>query len=131
VTDLPTALSAEVPATAGSVQVLRNVAAGVAARLDMPIDQIEEIRLAVTEAASLLLEEAEATSLQMSIRRDANAMQVVLSSDGRTDPWPSDRVLSSWSWLVIKGLSDEVQPDLDDGGAPSIGFTKRRERVGR
>jgi hypothetical protein len=32
---------------------------------------------------------------------------------------------------VIKGLSDEVQPDLDDGGAPSIGFTKRRERVGR
>jgi hypothetical protein len=67
----------------------------------------------------------------MSIRRDANAMQVVLSSDGRTDPWPSDRVLGSWSWLVIKGLSDEVQPDLDDGGAPSIGFTKRRERVGR
>jgi serine/threonine-protein kinase RsbW len=58
VTDLPAVVFAEVPATPGSVQILRNVVAGVAARLDMPIDQIEEVRLAVTEAASLLLDEA-------------------------------------------------------------------------
>ncbi len=70
-TDLPTAVSVDVPAIPGFVQVLRNIAAGVAARLDMPIDQIEELRLAVTEAASLLLDEVDATSLRMTIGRDA------------------------------------------------------------
>ncbi|HET9671874.1 MAG TPA: ATP-binding protein, partial [Actinomycetota bacterium] len=69
-------VSAEVPATPEYVQVLRNVAAGVAARFEMPIDQIEEVRLAVTEAASLLLEEAEASSLRMRIRRSGDSLDV-------------------------------------------------------
>lgn len=130
-TDLPTAVSVEVPATPGSVQVLRNVVAGVAARLDMPIDQIEEVRLAVTEAASLLLDEAEATVLRMTIGRDAEALDVTLSSDGEADPWPSERALASWPWLVVKGLTDEIRAERPDGGGPSIRFTKRHERVDR
>ncbi len=128
-TDLPAALSAEVPATAEFIQVLRSVAAGVAARLDMPIDQVEEVRLAVTEAASLLLTEADATSLRMSIRRDDDSIDVTLSVDGLADRWPSDRALASWPWLVVKGLSDEVRLDRDGAGAPSIGFLKRCERA--
>ena len=105
-TDLPTAVFVEVPATPSSVQVLRNVVAGVAARLDMPIDQIEEVRLAVTEAASLLLDEVEAAVLRMTIGSDAEALEVTLSSDGEAEPWPSERALASWPWLVVKGLTD-------------------------
>jgi serine/threonine-protein kinase RsbW len=131
VTELATAVSVEVPATPGFVQVLRNVAAGVAARLDMPIDQVEEVRLAVTEAASLLLDEVEAASLHMTIGRDANALDVTLSSDGDADQWPSDRALASWPWLVVKGLTDEIRAERRDGEDPSISFTKRRERVTR
>jgi serine/threonine-protein kinase RsbW len=131
VTELVVAVSAEVPATPGSVQVLRNVAASVAARLDMPIDQIEEIRLAVTEAASLLLDEAEATSLRMTIARDTHALDITLSSDGQVDRWPSERALASWPWLVVKGLTDEIRAERRDGEGPSISFIKRRERVGR
>lgn len=130
-TNLPTAVSVDVPATAVFIQVLRNVVAGVAARLDLPIDQIEDIRLAVTEAASLLLEEGDATSLRMSIGRDGDTMEVTLTSDGRSDPWPPDRVTASWPWLVVKGLTDEVRADRAEGAGPSIGFTKRRERVDR
>lgn len=130
-TDLPTAAFVEVPASPGSVQVLRNVAAGVAARLDMPIDQIEEVRLAVTEAASLLLDEAEATVLRMTIGRDTEALEVTLSSDGDADPWPSERALASWPWLVVKGLTDEIRAERHDGDGPSIRFTKRHERVDR
>jgi serine/threonine-protein kinase RsbW len=113
------------------IHVLRNVLAGVAARLDLPIDQIEDIRLAVTEAASLLLEGGDATSLQMSVGRDGDTMEVTLTSDGRADPWPTDRVTASWSWLVLKGLTDEVRADRAEGARPSIGFTKGRERVDR
>jgi serine/threonine-protein kinase RsbW len=131
VTDLPAVVFAEVPATPGSVQILRNVVAGVAARLDMPIDQIEEVRLAVTEAASLLLDEAEATVLRMTIGGDQEALDVSLSSDGNADPWPSDRAMASWPWLVVKGLTDEIRAERPEGKGPSIGFTKRHERVDR
>lgn len=130
-TDLPTAVSVDVPATPGFVQVLRNIAVGVAARLDIPIDQIEEVRLAVTEAASLLLDEVDATSLRMTIGRDETTLDVRLSADGHADPWPSERALASWPWLVVKGLTDEIQAERHDGEGPSIRFTKRLERVGR
>jgi serine/threonine-protein kinase RsbW len=131
VPNLPTSVAVEVPALPDFVLVLRNVAAGVATRLDMPIDQIEDVRLAVTEAASLLLDEADATSLRMIIGRDGDTMDVTLTTDGRVDPWPTDRVLASWPWLVMKGLTDEIRADRGDGAGPSITFTKGRERVGR
>lgn len=130
-TSLPIAVSVEVPATPEFMQVLRNVAAGVAARLDMPIDQIEELRLAVAEAASLLLQETQATSLRMTIGRDSDTLDVTLTSDGRVDPWPTDRVLASWPWLVVKGLTDGIRADREAGAGPSISFTKGRERVAR
>jgi serine/threonine-protein kinase RsbW len=127
VTTPPEVVSAEVPATPDFVQVLRNVAAGVAARADMPIDQIEEIRLAVTEAASLLLTEALGTTLRMSIRRDADVVDVELSSDGTTGSWRSDRIESSWAWIVVSGLTDEVALDREGARPPSIAFVKRRD----
>ncbi|HYY08392.1 MAG TPA: ATP-binding protein [Actinomycetota bacterium] len=126
-TTLPEVVSAEVPATPDFVQVLRNVAAGVAARADMPIDQIEEIRLAVTEAASLLLTEALGTTLRMSIRRDADVVDVELSSDGTTGSWRTDRIESSWAWIVVSGLTDEVALDREGAHPPSIAFVKRRD----
>jgi serine/threonine-protein kinase RsbW len=131
VTDLPTAASVDVPASPAFVQVLRNVVAGVAARLDMPIDQIEDIRLAVTEASSILLGEGDPTTLRMTIGRDDESLNVTLTSDGRVDPWPSERVTTSWPWLVVKGLTDELRADQGDGAGLSIGFTKGRERVDR
>ena len=127
----PPAVSAVVPATPEFVQVLRNVAAGVAARLDMTIDQIEEVRLAVTEAASLLLDEADATSLRLTIRRDSDTLDVRISADGSAEEWPSDRAVTSWPWVVVKGLSDDVKLDRDGDGSPSIVFQKRSERVAR
>ena len=130
-TNLPTVVSVDVPATPVFVQVLRNVVAGVAARLDMPIDQIEDLRLAVTEAASLLLGEGDPMSLRMTIDRGEDVLDVTLSSDGHADPWPTERVSSSWPWLVVKGLTDEIRAGRDEGAGPSISFTKTRERVGR
>jgi serine/threonine-protein kinase RsbW len=131
VTDLPTDVTVEVPATPEFVQVLRHVAAGVAVRVDMPIDLIEEVRLAVTEAASLLLDEAEAELLRMTIGRDEDSLEVTLSSDARVDPWPTEHALASWPWLVVKGLTDELRAERGDSLGPTIGFRKRRERVAR
>ena len=97
----------------------------------MPIDQIEDIRLAVTEAASILLGEGDPTTLRMTIGRDDDSLDITLTSNGRVDRWPSERVMASWPWLVVKGLTDELRADQGDGAGPSIGFTKGRERVDR
>jgi serine/threonine-protein kinase RsbW len=131
VTNLPTAVSVDVPATPVFVQVLRNVVAGVAARLDMTIDQIEDLRLAVTETASLLLGEGQPTVLRMTVDRGADRLEVTLTTDGRADPWPTERVSASWPWLVVHGLTDELRADQGEGAGPSISFTKARERVDR
>ena len=128
---LPTAVTVEVPATPEFVQVLRHVAAGVAARVDMPIDLIEEIRLAVTEASSILLDEAEASTLSMRIGRDDDSLEVTLSSDATVEPWPTEQALASWPWLVVKGLTDALRAERGADGEPMIGFRKQRERVAR
>jgi serine/threonine-protein kinase RsbW len=131
VSELPVAVAVEVPATPEFVQVLRHVAAGVAARVDMPIDLIEEIRLAVTEASSILLDEAEASILSMRIGRDEDSLEVTLSSDATVEPWPTEQALASWPWLVVKGLTDQLRADRGADGEPTIGFRKQRERVAR
>jgi serine/threonine-protein kinase RsbW len=131
VSQLPTAVTVEVPATPGFVQVLRHVAAGVAARVDMPIDLIEEVRLAVTEASSILLDQAGASTLSMRIGRDDDSLEITLSSDVAVEPWPTEHALASWPWLVVKGLTDELRADRGDDGKPTIGCRKHRERVAR
>ncbi len=47
------------PADSAYVSVLRTTTAGLAARLDFPIDDIEDLRIAVGEACAMVLGEAE------------------------------------------------------------------------
>ena len=47
------------PADSAYVSVLRTTTAGLAARLDFPIDDIEDLRIAVGEACALVLPEAQ------------------------------------------------------------------------
>ena len=55
------------PARAETVSLLRAIAATVAARRDMDVVAIEEFRIAVDEAATLLLLGGGATRLEMSL----------------------------------------------------------------
>ena len=50
------------PADSAYVSVLRTTTAGLAARLDFPIDDIEDLRIAVGEASAMVLPEADAAS---------------------------------------------------------------------
>ena len=49
------------PAESAYVAVLRMTTAGLAARLDFTLDDIEDLRMAVGEACALVLENADAT----------------------------------------------------------------------
>ena len=50
------------PADSAYVSVLRTTTAGLAARLDFTIDDIEDLRIAVGEASAMVLPEADAGS---------------------------------------------------------------------
>src|SRR4029078_13412021 len=51
--------SLRVPADGAYVSVLRTMTAGLAARLDFTVDDIEDLRIAVGEACALVLPEAD------------------------------------------------------------------------
>jgi serine/threonine-protein kinase RsbW len=120
-----------VPAHAGSVHVLRAVVAGVAARLDLSIDEVEEIRITIDEAAELLLHlHADAVALRAEIEADPDGLTVRLSSDAAVSgDWPPPGTEEAWPWRVINGLADEAGFDVTRDG-PGV-WMRRHRRADR
>ena len=115
-----------VPASPGFVHVLRTVVASVAARLDLAIDGVEEMRIAIDEAASLLLHlPVPATRLRAEITADPAGLTIRLSSDAAVAEWPPSGTEETWPWRVISGLCDEAGFDASTTG-PQVWMRRRR-----
>jgi serine/threonine-protein kinase RsbW len=118
-------ITVSVPPESGSVQVLRAVAASVAARMNMPFDGIEDLRLAVDEACAWLLGLAGgATSMTLRLRPMDDRLEAVVSIDAAGRAWPPPDLEKSLSWKVLSALVDTVSLDTEAFG-PSIRLTKR------
>jgi serine/threonine-protein kinase RsbW len=114
-----------VPARPDFVHVLRAVVSSVASRLEMSFDLVEEVRIAVDEASTMLLEVADAGAvLELAIEPQEHALVATLTAASDTDGWPDDAVKTSWPWRVMTGLCDEVALERSPGG-PAIRFVKR------
>ena len=118
-------ITVSVPPETGSVQVLRAVTASVAARMNMPYDGIEDLRLAVDEACAWLLGlEREATSMTLRLRPMDDRLEAVVSIDAAGRAWPPPDLEQSLSWKVLSELVDTVSLDAEASG-PSIRLIKR------
>ena len=118
-----------VPAEVGFVATLRLVAASLAARCDLTVDDIEDLRLAVDEACALLLPLATpATTLQASFELAPARLTVTARVD--TDRSDADFDRSGFAWTVLTALASDVLTDAAPGRA-SITVTKRREAAAR
>lgn len=119
------AVDVRVPADGAYVATLRLTAASLAARCDLTVDDIEDLRLAVDEACSLLLPHARPSSAMRSrfdLRHGALAVTTsVETSDAAAGP---DR--TGFAWSVLSALASEVEV-ANDGRLLSIRVTKRRE----
>lgn len=115
-----------VPSQAAYVHVLRSVAASVAARLDLPVDDIDDLRMAIDEASSqLLMLGPSAGTLTLRLRSFEGGVEAVVSMDGTAPAgWPPPAFHDSLAWNVLSGLSDELSFELT-GGAPAIRVVKR------
>jgi serine/threonine-protein kinase RsbW len=115
--DLPASVKPDVvlrvPADSAYVSVLRTMTAGLAARLDFTVDDIEDLRIAVGEACALVLPEAAAGGdLEAEFRLDPGALTVSVSvaTDGSRSP---DQ--DSFAWQVLSTLSTSTQATAGEG----------------
>jgi len=113
-----------VPANGTYLAVLRTATAGLAARLQLGLDEIEDLRIAVDEACAILLPMAAAGA-------DVTCRFGVTSETLRIDvsvPTRNGQVLpgrESFSWQVLTALAGQVGAGTADGHAV-IHLTKTR-----
>jgi serine/threonine-protein kinase RsbW len=119
-----------VPADNTYLAVLRTATAGLAARLGMTLDQIEDLRIAVDEACAILVPLATTTG-GPDVGAEVTCRFTVLPEALRIDvsvATPNGHRLpgnQSFSWQVLTALAGEVAADARDGRA-TISLTKRR-----
>jgi serine/threonine-protein kinase RsbW len=116
------------PASSDALQILRAVASSVAARLDFPFDTVDELRIAVNEAGTLLLEIG-GSELHLEVDPTGPHFVALVWTDAEGVTWPDAATDGSWSWQVIEGLCDEVERVLHDGH-PSIRLVRHGAGTG-
>ena len=100
------------PADRAYASVLRTTTAGLAARLDFPIDDIEDLRIAIGEASAMVLEEAErGTDLQCRFYQQPGELtvSVSVSVDGEIEPDED-----SFAWQVLTTLATSASAESTD-----------------
>jgi serine/threonine-protein kinase RsbW len=115
-------VTAEVPADVVYVSTLRLTAAGLAARCELTIDDIEDLRLAVDEACALLLPNSAGQRLHARFELHYGRLDVQVAVEGRSE---ADVDRSGFAWTVLGALASDVDVQAADGRI-RIGFTKRR-----
>jgi serine/threonine-protein kinase RsbW len=96
--------------------------AGLAARLDFTLDDIEDLRMAVGEACAIVLEHADAPGdLHACFDLSDGSIRVSVSADSSGDAEPD---ADSFGWQVLTALTSDVDTRRD-GEQRWLSFTVR------
>jgi serine/threonine-protein kinase RsbW len=100
-----------IPADGAYLSVLRTATAGLAARLDFTLDDIEDLRIAVDEACAVVLPQSRAGSeLRCAFHLAPDTLQVEVSAVCDA-PRPPHR--SGFAWTVLSALTTSLDADVD------------------
>lgn len=116
-------ISIMVPARAEFLHVVRTVVGSVAARCNLTVDAIEDLRIAVDEACAQLLV-AKGASIAVRIVAHPDSVDVACSTDADVTTWPPDGIQHTLASQVLQGLADAVSWERD-GDGPAVRVTKR------
>jgi len=122
--DVRSNVELRLPADSAYVSVLRTTSAGLAARLDFTLDDIEDLRMAVGEASALVLPAAsEGSDMTCHFYMDQGRLTVVVGVDSRhaTSPDPD-----SFAWQVLTTLAGDASASVE-GGRYEIALTMQSE----
>jgi len=99
-----------VPADGAYLSVLRTAAAGLAARLNFTLDDIEDLRIAVDEACSILLAQAIPDSrLTCEFHMTTDSVTVRAGVRALSPRIPSRE---GFAWAVLSALASRVEFDV-------------------
>jgi serine/threonine-protein kinase RsbW len=116
------------PAIGAYLSVLRSATAGLAARLDFTLEEIEDLRIAVDEACAILLNNAAPQaelSCEFELLPDELRVSVTVPTVDGAQP-----VRDSFAWTVLSALAGSVESRVDDDKNVSIDLQKRRAAAG-
>lgn len=105
-------ISLSIPGDAVHLATLRATVASVAARAQLTLDQMEDVRLAVEEAATALLA-GRPPRIEMTL--DPSAVPLTVTVSARPE-----RVVElepdGFSWTILAAMTDGVSVDSDGAG---------------
>jgi serine/threonine-protein kinase RsbW len=112
------------PADGAYLSVLRTATAGLAARLDFTLDDIEDLRIAVDEACAMLLSQAiPGSSLECSFTLSPDDMTISVSVPSLNPRTPSGE---TFAWTVLSALAGTVEAQVGPGDRLAIVMRKSR-----
>ena len=121
--EAPDSVEFRFPADGAYMAILRTVTAGLAARCQLTVDEIEDLRIAVDEACALLLPHAApgaALTARFVLEEGRVGFVAELPAHANAEP---DR--GGFAWTVLRALADDAHVSAD-AGVLSIALTKRR-----
>jgi serine/threonine-protein kinase RsbW len=112
------------PADSAYLSVLRTATAGLAARLDFTLDEIEDLRIAVDEACAMLLAQVvQDSTLTCRFELGDDSLLVDVSAPTRDGALPSRE---TFAWTVLSALAGNVEAGVNDDRFVHIRMRKRR-----
>jgi len=121
-------VTVRMPAEGAYLSVLRTATAGLAARLDFTLDEIEDLRIAVDEACAMLLSQAiPGSALECSFALGREEMTISVSVPSLTPQPPAS---DTFAWTVLTALAGSVEAFAGPGDQLTIVMRKSRRVSG-
>ena len=118
-------VTVKMPADGAYLSVLRTATAGLAARLDFTLDEIEDMRIAVDEACAMLLSQAiPGSDLRCDFALGQDSMTVSVSVSCLAPRVPSG---DTFAWTVLTALAGSVDAQVGPGDVLTITLRKSRD----
>jgi serine/threonine-protein kinase RsbW len=118
-------VTVRMPADGAYLSVLRTATAGLAARLDFTLDEIEDMRIAVDEACAMLLSQAiPGSDLECAFSLGQDEMTVSVSVRCLAPRVPAG---DTFAWTVLSALAGSVDAQVGPGDVLAIVLRKSRD----
>jgi len=125
--EVPDVVEIVLPPDSAYLTVLRTATAGLAARLDFTLDDIEDLRIAVDEACSMLLPHAlDGATLRCRFELHEDRLDITVTLPSRATALPAR---DTFAWTVLSALAGEVDAGIDADAMAWISLHKRKGPV--
>jgi len=108
------AVRLSVPASLENMRIVRLTVSGVASRLGFDVDEIENLRIAVDELASIIVDDTIEGALDVTFATNGSDFQI----EGRAPiAAGADVAVDELSAQILNAVCDKYEVRADDGGA--------------